>query len=82
MNRYPETIDCLPILSSRVTTFVTTPCHGSKLTARYEEYIVTGAPGVGKTAVIRQLELAGFGVVEEEATEIMALWQAKGLAEP
>ena len=45
-------------------------------------YVLTGAPGAGKTAVIRQLELEGFSVVEEAATDIIALWQAKGIAEP
>lgn len=43
---------------------------------------MTGTPGAGKTAVIRQLELDGFSVVEEAATDIIALWQAKGIAEP
>jgi predicted ATPase len=47
-----------------------------------KRYVVTGAPGAGKTAVIRQLELDGFRVVEEAATDIIALWQAKGIAEP
>jgi predicted ATPase len=47
-----------------------------------KRYIVTGAPGAGKTAIIRQLELDGFSVVEEAATDIIALWQAKGIAEP
>ena len=43
---------------------------------------MTGAAGAGKTAVIRQLEGEGFGEVEEAATDIIALWQAKGIAEP
>lgn len=47
-----------------------------------KRYVVTGAPGAGKTAVIRQLEMDGFSVVEEAATDIIALWQAKGIAEP
>jgi predicted ATPase len=47
-----------------------------------KRYIVTGAPGAGKTAVIRQLELDGFSVVEEAETDIIALWQARGIAEP
>jgi predicted ATPase len=47
-----------------------------------KRYILTGAPGTGKTAIIRQLELDGFSVVEEAATDIIALWQAKGIAEP
>ena len=47
-----------------------------------KRYIVTGAPGAGKTAVIQQLEIDGFAVVEEAATDVIALWQAKGIAEP
>src|SRR6266566_4127482 len=35
-------------------------------------FIITGAPGAGKTAIIRQLELDGFGVVEEAATDVIA----------
>jgi len=45
-------------------------------------FIVTGAPGAGKTAIIRQLELDGFSVVEEAATDIIAAAQARGIAEP
>jgi predicted ATPase len=45
-------------------------------------FILTGAPGSGKTAIIRQLELDRFSVVEEAATDIMALDQARGVAEP
>jgi predicted ATPase len=39
-------------------------------------YILTGAPGSGKTAVLRQLELNGHTVVEEAATDVIALRQA------
>jgi len=46
-----------------------------------KRYVLTGAPGAGKTVILRQLELDGFGVVEEAATDIIALWQAKGIAE-
>jgi predicted ATPase len=46
------------------------------------KFIVTGAPGVGKTAVVRQLEIDGFAAVEEAATDVIALEQAKGVAEP
>jgi len=45
-------------------------------------FILTGAPGSGKTAILRQLELQGFGVVEEAATDVIALEQARGVAEP
>jgi len=45
-------------------------------------FILTGAPGSGKTAILRQLELDGFAVVEEAATDVIALAQARGVAEP
>jgi predicted ATPase len=47
-----------------------------------ERYILTGAPGAGKTAIIRQLETDGYTVIEEAATDVIALWQAKGIAKP
>jgi predicted ATPase len=45
-------------------------------------FIITGAPGAGKTAIIRQLELDGFGVVEEAATDVIAAAHARGEAQP
>ena len=45
-------------------------------------FIVTGAPGAGKTAIIRRLELDGFSVVEEAATDVIAAAQAQGTAQP
>jgi predicted ATPase len=45
-------------------------------------FVLTGAPGSGKTAILRQLELEGFCVVEEAATDVIALEQARGVAEP
>ena len=47
-----------------------------------KRFILTGAPGSGKTAILRQLEQGGFGVVEEAATDVIALRQAAGIAEP
>lgn len=47
-----------------------------------KRYIVTGTPGSGKTSIIRMLELAGYFVVEEAATDIIALRQAQGISEP
>jgi predicted ATPase len=47
-----------------------------------KRYILTGAPGSGKTALIRQLEIDGFRVIEESATDVIALRQAQGIAEP
>jgi len=42
--------------------------------------ILTATPGAGKSAVLRQLEREGFGVVEEAATDVIALEQANGIA--
>jgi len=47
-----------------------------------KRFVLTGAPGSGKTAIIRQLELDSFSVVEEAATDIIALEQAQGTQEP
>ena len=47
-----------------------------------KRFIITGAPGAGKTAIIRQLELDGFSVVEEAATHVIAAAHAKGQDEP
>ena len=46
-----------------------------------KRFIITGAPGAGKTAIIRQLELDGFSVVEEAATDVIAAAQAHGTVE-
>lgn len=45
-------------------------------------YILTGAPGAGKTAMLRLLETFGYPVVEEAASDVIALGQALGRAEP
>jgi predicted ATPase len=39
-------------------------------------------PGAGKTAVLRLLETSGYLVVEEAATDVIALGNALGRAEP
>jgi predicted ATPase len=45
------------------------------------EYVLTGAPGAGKTAVLRMLEVDGHVVVEEAATDVIALDHALGRTE-
>jgi predicted ATPase len=45
-------------------------------------FIITGAPGAGKTAIIRQLELDGFSVVEEAATDVIAAALVQGIHQP
>jgi predicted ATPase len=37
------------------------------------KYVLTGTAGAGKTAVLRLLEVNGFSVVEEAATDVIAL---------
>jgi predicted ATPase len=45
-------------------------------------FIITGAPGAGKTTIIRQLERDGFSVVEEAATDVIAAAYAQGTVQP
>jgi predicted ATPase len=45
-------------------------------------FIITGGPASGKTAIIRQVELDGFSVVEEAATDVVARLQARAVSEP
>jgi predicted ATPase len=47
-----------------------------------KRYILTGTPGCGKTAIVRSLEVAGYVVVEEAATDIIAMRQAERIGEP
>ena len=47
-----------------------------------KRFVITGAPGAGKTAIIRQLELDGFSVVEEAATDVIAAARERGTTEP
>ena len=45
-------------------------------------FILTGAPGAGKTVLIRHLETLGHEVVEEAATDVIALNQARDVERP
>lgn len=46
------------------------------------QYVLTGTPGSGKTALLRRLELDGHTVVEEAATDVIALNHAYGRPDP
>ena len=45
-------------------------------------FVLTGMPGAGKTVLLRRLEMLGYAVVEEAATDVIALEQARENAEP
>jgi predicted ATPase len=45
-------------------------------------HVLTGAPGAGKTSVLRILQEQGLAVVEEAATDVISREQRQGVAEP
>ena len=45
-------------------------------------YIVTGAPGAGKTSLVDALSALGYPAVRESATDVIAHQQARGVPEP
>ena len=47
-----------------------------------KRYILTGAPGAGKTVILRVLERRGYCVVGEAATDVVARGRAHGNATP
>lgn len=47
-----------------------------------KRYILTGAPGCGKTAIIRALEMKGLCTVGEAATDVIAYEQMQENSEP
>jgi len=46
-----------------------------------KRFILTGAPGAGKTSILRLLEQRGYAVVEEAATDVIAAGQPPGHTE-
>jgi predicted ATPase len=47
-----------------------------------KRYILTGTPGSGKTSIIHELKIKGYAVVEEAATDVIALELANSNPEP
>jgi predicted ATPase len=45
-------------------------------------YIITGAPGAGKTTIVAGLRALGYATVDEAATDVIAREQARGVEEP
>jgi predicted ATPase len=55
---------------------------GADAATRTRRYVITGAPGAGKTTVARLLEMRGLAVIHEAATDVIAQRQADGRQEP
>jgi predicted ATPase len=47
-----------------------------------KRYVVTGAPGAGKTSVLSVLRQQGYAVVGEAATDVIASEQERGIDQP
>jgi len=47
-----------------------------------KRYILTGTPGSGKTSILHALKSRDYAVVEEAATDVIALEHQRGHAEP
>ena len=47
-----------------------------------KRYILTGTPGSGKTSLLHELKSQGYSVVEEAATDVIALEHRRGKSEP
>lgn len=45
-------------------------------------FVLTGAPGAGKTTIVNALRARGVAIVAEAATDVIAARQAAGVAEP
>jgi predicted ATPase len=56
--------------------------HGREPPTGVRRYILTGAPGSGKTSILGALHKRGYAVVEEAATAVIAAAQAQGNDEP
>jgi predicted ATPase len=51
-------------------------------TTMVRRYILTGAPGSGKTTILIALRTLGYNVVAEAATDIIEAFAARGVVEP
>jgi predicted ATPase len=49
---------------------------------KMRRFVLTGAPGSGKTSILRILQRKGYAVVEEAATDVIAEQHAAGVTEP
>ena len=52
------------------------------VTGRMKRFILTGTPSSGKTTVLRALEARGYAVIEEAATDVIAMQQAANVSQP
>jgi predicted ATPase len=47
-----------------------------------KRFIMTGAPGAGKTSILRILQGRGYATVDEAATDVISFEQSRGSDEP
>jgi predicted ATPase len=47
-----------------------------------QRFILTGAPGSGKTSILRTLAARGYRIIAEAATDVISAEQARGVDEP
>src|SRR5690349_20462595 len=47
-----------------------------------KRYILTGTPGAGKTTILYELKRLGYAVIQEAATDVIALQHSRGVLEP
>ena len=47
-----------------------------------KRYVLTGAPGGGKTVLAHALRQRGYCVVDEAATDVITAQQARGMEQP
>ncbi|WP_106403126.1 AAA family ATPase [Actinocorallia populi] len=50
--------------------------------AGLRRYVLTGAPGAGKTAIAHRMRKRGHAVIDEAATDVIACRQSRGEEEP
>jgi predicted ATPase len=71
------------IIETNISAYVTCFSESSPSKEQCQRrYIITGAPGVGKTSIINHLNQLGQGVFHEAATEVISQELVQGVEKP